>query len=173
MATYNYQDHKQILSQLYLRPRPAPTGRAGKPGKSGRNQIKDNARDLLNKATRVPNVAAMLMDFGDCLESRASVDGRGRPVKSMRVRVTNSSTELKRDFKAYHVTWVAANSPIQDTTLQYSHRCHNCLCINDAHGTWESDKENKARNVCRGRSHLQLPNGALINLCKHNHPTFP
>jgi hypothetical protein len=96
---------KALLNQLYLRPQPAPTKKAGKPGKSGRQQIEDNAEDLLSKAVVTENVAAAFLGLKPCLESTASTDGRDRPVRSMRVRVTNGGPEIKREFRAYHVTW--------------------------------------------------------------------
>jgi hypothetical protein len=160
-------DLKALLNQLYLRPQPAPTKKAGKPGKSGRQQIEDNAENLLSKAVVAENVAAAFLGLKPCLESTASTDGRDRPVRSMRVRVANGGPEIKREFRAYHVTWVSAYGQIPDTTLQYSHRCHNGKCVEPTHGTWDTDQENKARNACQNHSHLQLPNGAFIQLCPH------
>ena len=160
-------DLKALLNQVYLRPQPAPTKKAGKPGKSGRQQIEDNAEDLLSKAAVTENVAAAFLGLKPCLESTASTDGRDRPVRSMRVRITNGGPEIKREFRAYHVTWVSEYGQIPDTTLQYSHRCHNGKCVEPTHGTWDTDQENKARNACQSHSHLQLPNGAFIQLCPH------
>ncbi len=88
----------------------------------------------------------------------------------MRVRTTNSSPAIKREFRAYHITWVAEYGTIPNTSLQYSHRCHNGKCINSAHGIWETDQENKARNKCHGSSHLELPNHAYLQLCTHSIP---
>lgn len=85
----------------------------------------------------------------------------------MRVRITNSSTAIKREFRAYHITWVAEYGTIPNTSLQYSHRCHNGRCVSPAHGVWETDQENKARNKCQGSSHLELPSGAYLQLCTH------
>ena len=164
------QDLKALLNQLYVRPQPPRTKKAGKPGKSGRQQIEDNAEDLLSKADVRENVAAAFLDLKGCLESTASTDGRDRPARSMRVRVANGGPEIKREFRAYHVTWVAAYGQIPDTTLQYSHRCHNGKCVEPTHGTWDTDQENKARNACQNHSHLQLPNGAFIQLCPHSPP---
>lgn len=89
----------------------------------------------------------------------------------MRVKTTNnSSSAIKREFRAYHITWVAEYGVIPDTSLQYSHRCHNGRCINPEHGIWETDLENKARNRCQGTSHLELPNHADLQLCAHSVP---
>ena len=65
-----------ILNQLLQRPRPPPTGRAGGSGKSGRDQIKDNARQIRSGATILSNTAAEQLGLGPCLISTNSVDGR-------------------------------------------------------------------------------------------------
>ena len=157
---------RDVLNQLLQRPQPAPTGIAGRPGKSGEDQIKDNARDILGKSIIQTNQPAEVLGLGPCMISTASLDGRGRPVRSMRV-TANEQAAIKREFRAYHVTWVAEFGVIPDITLQYSHRCHNELCVNPKHAVWESDLENKSRNMCRQHSHLRLPNAATIRLCPH------
>ncbi|KAL9627354.1 MAG: hypothetical protein Q9164_007630 [Protoblastenia rupestris] len=70
-----------ILNQLLQRPRPPPTSRAGGTGKSGRDQIRDNARQIRSEATVQSNPAAEQLGLGPCLLSTNSVDGRGRPQK--------------------------------------------------------------------------------------------
>lgn len=65
-----------ILNQLLQRSRPSPTGRAGGTGKSGREQIRDNARQIRSEATILSNPAAEQLGLGPCLISTNSVDGR-------------------------------------------------------------------------------------------------
>ncbi len=72
-----------ILNQLLQRPRPPPTGRAGGAGKSGRGQIRDNARQIRSEATVLSNPAAERLGLGPCLISTNSVDGRYVKVSSI------------------------------------------------------------------------------------------
>ena len=117
--------------------------------------------------TPAPNTIASRFGLGPCLECTVSLNGLGRPVKSIKWQLPNGDF-AKRDFMAYHITWVAANGPIPDPQLSYSHLCHNGLCVEPKHGLWETLADNSARNVCRANSHATLPNGAVLTICPHN-----
>ena len=65
-----------VLNQLLQRPKPPPTSKAGGAGKSGRDQIRDNARQIRSAATVLHNPAAERLGLGPCLISTNSVDGR-------------------------------------------------------------------------------------------------
>ena len=97
------QNLKQLLNDVYARP--APTARG--PGKSGRQQLMDNGNAVLVAAEELENWVAEIQGLGPCMLSSASVDGRGRPVRSMRVKATNTSIETKREFRAYHIAWIS------------------------------------------------------------------
>jgi len=102
-----------------------------------------------------------------CRIRNASPDGRGRSQFSMRVYMPEWDSVFRKQFRPWHVRWVAKNGSVHDTSLQYSHRCHNTNCIADGHGVWETDRENKNRDGCRSCSHVILPDGTVIKVCKH------
>lgn len=159
-------NRRAYLNELLDKPAPTHTGKPGRKGKAGRVQISDNANAILADTTVKENMVAQLLNLGPCLEYSNSVNHQGRPVRSIKWQLP-SGDFAKRDFFAYHVTWVAANGRIPDCNLSYSHRCHNALCVAPLHGLWERLPVNSARNACEGNSHLVLPNGAIITVCKH------
>jgi len=108
----------------------------------------------------------MMLLGTSCLITQASVDTRGRPQVSL--RLTIDGVTRRYHFRPWHLTWFYKYGPIPDTTLQYSHRCHNEMCINPEHGVWETDQQNKDRNSCRTGSHLILPDRTVVTLCPHN-----
>ena len=139
---------------------------SGTKGKSGLAQIRDNANQIRREADPAPNPVAVALGFGGCLRSTNSLNGNNRPLKSIKWQLPDGSYK-KRDFMAYHVTWVAENGRIPNPTLNFSHRCHDGLCVAPMHGLWEDLPTNSARNACMGNSHLVLPNGAIVRLCPH------
>lgn len=93
------RDLRQILNSLWQRPAPAKTERVGKshtihtsaegsgrsltkvvllgkPGKSGKDQIKDNASSCLANAVPKPNAVAHSLGLGDYALSQHSLDTR-------------------------------------------------------------------------------------------------
>ena len=87
----------EVLNDLFDRPSPEQTGKAGRPAQSGQAQISANANECIGNATTLPNSAAAEFDLGPCLLSNSSRDGRGRPQKS--VRVTEASVAKKINFR--------------------------------------------------------------------------
>ena len=126
--------------------------------KSNKEQLLNAAKDILYKATACESVTALKVS--PCLLSTASVDGRGRAQRAMRVN------GRRFNFRPWHITWIAENGAAPEQ-LQYSHRCHNENCVEPSHGLWETDLENKARWSCRVCSHLILPNKKCLALCTH------
>lgn len=159
-------NRRAYLNELLGKPAPTSNGKRGNPGKSGLEQISDNARQIRREASPKHNQISEHFGLGPCLISSNSLNGLGRPVKSIKWQLPTGSYQ-KRDFMAYHVTWVAEHGRIPDVNLSYSHWCHDACCVNPLHGGWESLPENSARNKCERNSHLVLPNGAIIVLCQH------
>ncbi|KAK9427106.1 hypothetical protein V1505DRAFT_318132 [Lipomyces doorenjongii] len=155
---------RDILSNLWDRT-PVRNNRVGRPLINGNQQIINNAMNIVKNST--PFNAQHLEQLNElpCLLSSQSLDSRGRPQRSMRVIV--DGTPRKINFRAYHITWMAANGPIlPDNPPQYSHRCHQPLCVEPTHGVWESDVGNKDRNRCSAHSHIFFQEHMLV-LCPH------
>ena len=162
--------NKRELNQLREKPKPLPSGKPGNQGKSGLQQIQDNASKLLKDADRQQNEVAEHLGLGACLISNSEVH-RGRPRKSIMLR--NPGMEpVNIHSMAYHVTWCAHFGAIpEDVRLEYSHRCHNAKCIEPRHGIWERHHENSSRIECEKHgSHWILPNGVIVKLCRHTIP---
>jgi Zinc-binding loop region of homing endonuclease len=160
-------NRRAYLNELLDKPAPTHTGKVGRKGKSGRQQVNDNGAQIKDNATAKPNAIAELLGMGPCLESTASLNHQGRPLKSIKWQLPNGEYQ-KRDFFAYHVTWVAEYGRIPDPRFSYSHRCHNALCVEPRHGLWERLVDNSARNICVNNSHLMLPNDAIVRWCPHS-----
>ncbi len=155
------------LNTLRRKPQPASTGRPGTVGKSGIMQISDNAQAILSTAVKTSNVAAETLGLGPCLLSQNDVM-LNRPRRQIKFQLADGSFK-KISFMAYHVTWSAAFGDIPDRRdREYSHRCHQSLCVEPRHGIWEQHHSNIARNECKERgSHWRLPNGVIIKVCRH------
>jgi len=139
------------------------------------NRTKTNKQTLIDAsnaclfATIILNNPSMLiLGHNECRISTLSQDTRGRAQKSIRFYFNEDDKIRKNNYRPWHVVWIATNeSIIENTTLQYSHRCHNENCCESTHGIWETDEQNKNRNRCRNCSHLILPDGTIIQLCPH------
>jgi hypothetical protein len=159
------RDNRQLLNVLWNR-RSIKNNRAGRPDKDGKQQIIDNSISILNGATSFNAQRLTLLQEKPCKISTLSLDSRGRPQRSMRVKLNDESKKV--NFRPYHLTWMAANETIpSNTLLQYSHRCHQPCCVEPTHGVWEIDIDNKNRNKCVNCSHV-IFNNQLITLCPHN-----
>lgn len=132
--------------------------------KSGRQQLQDNAADVLAKCQSKDADRMESLGEHPCRITTLSVDGRGRAQRAMRVQ------GRKINFRPWHICWVAKHGAPADCTLQYSHRCHEENCCESGHGVWEDDKTNKSRNECRAGSHVILPDGRILLICKHTPP---
>lgn len=56
---------------------------------------------------------------------------------------------------------------LASTNYQISHLCHNGGCFRPEHLEMEPAELNTARNECRGRSILMLPDGVFLHPCPH------
>jgi hypothetical protein len=138
----------------------SPDGRK----KSGRRQLFDNAMQIIDTSVLFGDIDAfIILGSSCCMNSTQSLDGRGRPQKDIRVG------DQKLRVRPWHLTYLLYNGSLPLAPgLQYSHRCHNELCVNDSHGVWETDIQNKNRNMCQSASHVIIkPLKMLITLCKH------
>jgi hypothetical protein len=126
--------------------------------KSGKDQLNDNANTILTNCV-VKKDGPELIGKKPCLISTASLDGRGRGQRKIRV------DKSPINFRPWHVTWISQFG-LAPTGLQYSHRCHTINCVEPSHGLWETDGKNKERSKCR--SHLILQDGRIFLLCDHN-----
>ena len=172
----------RYLNLLLGQPAPPSTGKAGRPQTGGRQMIAANAKSVRDAAeVWVPHQQEPMLELGlkPCLLSRNSRDGSGRPQFSMRVRPGLvegfGGKEGKANFRPHHVAWMDGTPegrplPLDDRRLQYSHRCHNGDCVEESHGVWETDRENKSRNYCQNGSHVFLPDGHVIVICPHSLP---
>lgn len=131
------------------------------------DRVADIAHNLLQTALVRFDLAMMLIGEA-CFETQASLDTRGRPQVSTRLDI--DGVTRRYHFRPWHLTWFYTYGPIPNTQLQYSHRCHNELCINPAHGIWEFDQQNKDRNGCKHGSHIILPDHTIIRVCPHDPP---
>lgn len=113
--------------------------------KSGHQQIIDNANQVIKTAVPFGNIGAFeIVGNSHCMNSTQSLDGRGRPQKS--IRVGNS----KINVRPWHLTYMLSNGPMP-VDLQYSHRCHNELCINDTSwcvGNRRPKQKQKQVSIC-------------------------
>jgi len=135
--------------------------------KSSKNQLLDNAAEIMKTATLVPLQTPFFQDIKTpCLLAENSFDGRNRSQRTMRVHLRGEN-KRKSNFRPWHITWISAYG-VTSINLQYSHRCHNENCVQPEHGVWESDLDNKSRNGCRSASHLVLPDGTVILICTHS-----
>jgi hypothetical protein len=140
----------------------------GAPKKSGLQRLTDKSRVVKGAATVKSNPVAVSFGLGDCLIAappRQDRGTRGRPYE----KVAGSN------ILTYHLTWAAANGRIpvvsDSVPTEYSHRCHNFMCIEERHGVWETGSQNKARAVCaRDGSHRQDGEGRWVGSCPHDPP---
>lgn len=132
--------------------------------KSGRQQVQDNAKDILSKCSIQRASVLEILGASPCKVTTLSVDGRGRAQRAMRV------DGRKINFRPWHICWIAKYGITEAVNLQYSHRCHEENCCEASHGVWEDDKSNKSRNACRSASHALMPDGSILLLCKHIPP---
>ena len=130
---------------------------------AGFQKVCDAAASLTREAIKEtsPLLHPFFEDEGICLICTSSLDSSGRAQRSMRLFL------MKRNFRPWHITWIAHFNTEAPEGLQYSHRCHNGNCINPRHGFWETDQANKDRNSCRSGSHVILPDDKIILLCPH------
>jgi hypothetical protein len=136
------------------------------PGKSGKQQILDNAESILTNA-KIRDLEGRFQEFNElpCLLSTCSLDGRRRPQRAMRIKLHEKNSKI--NFRSYHITWIAKYGPIP-LDLDYSHRCHQPTCVEPSHGIWENNQDNHSRNACKRCSHLFLPDRKCVLLCTHN-----
>lgn len=85
-----------LLNALYDKPEKSATGKAGNPGKSGKQQIIDNAEAAINSCLIVNNPIALNLGLGNCQVQLNSACGRDRPQRSIRLQLSEWSQPQKK-----------------------------------------------------------------------------
>jgi hypothetical protein len=109
----------------------------------GQRSIVDRFWSKVNKFGPLPSHCP---DLGHCWIWTGCVASRYGQIS-----LGHPSTPGSKRWRAHRFSWELHNGPIADPNLRVCHRCDNCLCVNPAHLTLQTQAWNVHDSSQKGR----------------------